>query len=642
MNQLKNDKFKISVNENNNITFLGIIDDLKNMNWVEGKKQWGTVVAPKEIEVNVERKFLENGNLQEVYQFKNISKFPIGFKNTDIGVYTTFNDNYEDAETCIQQKCHTHIFCGGEASYIMALQMGGRAPHIGLKVTKGSIVSYSVERDLTEQSNDRGDFILHPNFDILQPNETVEIIWEIFLFNDKLDFKNKLLETKGFPVIKSSQFTYFLGETINLDILVSGKLKEEEISLKYKNENIPFTISYEGEITKINSQYLPKEVGSVKFDLNINNRKTYCLFYICKPFLHMVEDRCKFIVEKQQYNKNGSVLDGAYLIYDNEENKQYYSHLDDHNGGRERICMAILITKYLQIKQNDLLLESLKKYINYFYRELYDCETGVVYNDVTRNLDWNRLYNYPWVAVFQLELYNLFKDVKYLKNSFNTMQRYYDEGGKSFYGIAIPAVELFDSLKKESLEDEANKFFKNFVEHSKNIIKNGLNYPPFEVRYEQSIVAPAISCLLQAYTMTNDNSFLEEAKRQLNVLDLFNGEQANYYQYEVSIRHWDGKWFGKYGNYGDTYPHYWSSLTGIDFLQYGNISKDEEYITRARASFRGCLNLFRFDGGASCAMVYPQTVNGKKGHYYDPWANDQDWCLYFALKYKETTMDNKI
>ena len=37
-------------------------------------------------------------------------------------------------------------------------------------------------------------------------------------------------------------------------------------------------------------------------------------------------------------------------------------------------------------------------------------------------------------------------------------------------------------------------------------------------------------------------------------------------------------------------------------------------------------------------MVYPDMVNGKKGHYYDPWANDQDWALYFALRYEEATI----
>ena len=59
--------------------------------------------------------------------------------------------------------------------------------------------------------------------------------------------------------------------------------------------------------------------------------------------------------------------------------------------------------------------------------------------------------------------------------------------------------------------------------------------------------------------------------------------------------------------------------------------KEIFYLKKAEASYRGVLSLFRADGSASCAMVYPITVNGKKTHFYDPYANDQDWGLYFIL-----------
>ena len=59
-------------------------------------------------------------------------------------------------------------------------------------------------------------------------------------------------------------------------------------------------------------------------------------------------------------------------------------------------------------------MESLNAYERYVYRELYDENTGVVYNDINRNNDWHRLYNYPWVANFQIALYRLKKDVRYL------------------------------------------------------------------------------------------------------------------------------------------------------------------------------------------------------------------------------------
>ena len=80
------------------------------------------------------------------------------------------------------------------------------------------------------------------------------------------------------------------------------------------------------------------------------------------------------------------------------------------------------------------------------------------------------------------------------------------------------------------------------------------NYPTSEVKYEQSIVAPAVSCLLQAYQISGEQKYLEEARKQLKLLELFNGKQADYHLFENAIRIgtvlvW------KYECYGDTFPH---------------------------------------------------------------------------------------
>ena len=118
----------------------------------------------------------------------------------------------------------------------------------------------------------------------------------------------------------------------------------------------------------------------------------------------------------------------------------------------------------------------------------------------------------------------------------------------------------------------------------------------------------------------------------MEVLDLFNGTQPDYHLYENAVRHWDGYWFGKRELYGDTFPHYWSALTGNVFLLYAQITGDAFYEKRAEDSLRGVLPLIFPDGSASCAYVFPQSVNGISGAYYDPYANDQDWGLYFYLR----------
>lgn len=71
------------------------------------------------------------------------------------------------------------------------------------------------------------------------------------------------------------------------------------------------------------------------------------------------------------------------------------------------------------------------------------------------------------------------------------------------------------------------------------------NYPPHEVNYEQSIVAPAAAYLCDLYRLTGEEKYAQAARIQLAVLDLFQGFQPDYHMNEVAIRHWDGYWFGK-------------------------------------------------------------------------------------------------
>ena len=58
--------------------------------------------------------------------------------------------------------------------------------------------------------------------------------------------------------------------------------------------------------------------------------------------------------------------------------------------------------------------------------------------------------------------------------------------------------------------------------------------------------------------------------------------------------------------YGDTFPHYWSALTGNVFALYAKATKDASYMKRAEDSRRGVLPMIFLDGRASCAYVYPQ------------------------------------
>lgn len=631
-------KFKLEGNMNDGLSYLCNVDDPYQMNWVEGKKKWGTTCCPEGVRCEVERRFLENGNLQETYRFINTTEFPYFFKKTEVGIYATFNDNYEDADICLKKRCHTHIFCGGNFSWVMALRMGGEPPHMGLILTAGCLSCYSVERGeaITEReenlSNDRGDFILHPELDELIPGESAEVTWEIFWFQDQADFKRQLLNHEGFLVLETAQCTVLKGERISFEV-TAGMEGKGAVSIKGKDKDIPFCEKLEDGRIFITCSYKVEEAGEYPVEITVNDKKLRTLFYVSEDPEILAEKRCHFIAGKQQYHGKAEALRGAYLIYDNEEKKVYYSHKSDQNGGRERIGMGVLIALYLQKKEDAELEKSLKSYVEYVYREIYDEKTGEVCNDLCHSNDYKRLYNYSWFALLQLELYSLYRDMKFLKDTYLTLRRYYAEGGRQFYPILLPAAELVKNLEQAGLGKEADNIRRELMAHGDWIMERSLHYSISEVDYEQSIVAPAVDCLVQAYQVSGKRKYLEEAEKQLNVLKLFHAKQPDYNQFENAVRHWDGYWFGKYGMLGDTYPHYWSALTGVAWLRYIKAVGDETDMETVRAILRGSLCLFKENGEAFCAMVFPECVNGKRGHLYDPWANDQDWALYFTLKF---------
>lgn len=162
------------------------------------------------------------------------------------------------------------------------------------------------------------------------------------------------------------------------------------------------------------------------------------------------------------------------------------------------------------------------------------------------------------------------------------------------------------------METEREELLALYREHADRMCERDICYPASEVNYEQSIVAPAADILLSVYALTGDAKYLKAAERQIRILELFNGMQPDYHLHEVAVRHWDGYWFGKKRYFGDTFPHYWSALTGNVFELYGRITGNSAYL-------------------------YPFQVNGREGEFYDAYANDQDWGLYFYLRANDGT-----
>ena len=72
-----------------------------------------------------------------------------------------------------------------------------------------------------------------------------------------------------------------------------------------------------------------------------------------------------------------------------------------------------------------------------------------------------------------------------------------------------------------------------FEAHAQVIAAAGLRYPPHEVNFEQSIVAPATIILLEVYLVTRSQVYLDAAREQLRCLESFNGRQPDYHLHEI-------------------------------------------------------------------------------------------------------------
>lgn len=611
------------------------------MNWVSGDKTWGTIQSAYELDAEVVRGYSSRGTLTETYTFYNRTGFDIYTIGTELGIYAVFPDYYTDAEVCMRQCCNTHIWCGGNSSYIMALRMGGMPPHLGLILREGRLKGYSIMRGQQVSgreenvSNCRGSFLLHPENFHLKPGETYTLSWELVWFADKEDFIRRLRQTEGFISVCADTYLVLGKQPVSFSFWTGaqdGMQDDAQIPQVFRDgRNIPCRKADDG---RWEAGEQPAENGEYSYEIFYGRRKAKARFLVMPPLEELAEKRCRFIAQKQQCMDADSCLYGAYLIYDNEEQQQYYGHQNDHNGARERIGMGTLLAYWLQKHPDSGLQKSLEQYLAYVLRELFDEHTGEVYNDAPKCNDYIRLYNYPWMGQFFLEAYGLWKEDVFLDRYFKCMKHYYEEGGAHFYAIGIPMYESIQIFKKAGREEQAGKLLAYYKEHGAFIISCGRSYPPHEVDFEQSIVAPAASYLCELYRLTGEDRFWQEAEEQLKVLDLFHGFQPDYHMHASAIRHWDGYWFGKRGCLGDTFPHYWSALTGCAYMHAAAAEQlSKAYSGRASNIFKGILSLFREDGSASCAMLYPMSVNGKAASFYDPWANDQDWGMYFALKY---------
>lgn len=378
--------------------------------------------------------------------------------------------------------------------------------------------------------------------------------------------------------------------------------------------------------------YYPKKFGDIRLTVLADGIHTYAEFYHGTEPDVLMKKRLYFIAEKQQYKRADSSLYGAYLVYNNVKKYPIFdSSLRNHNVCRERVGMALLMCHWLQKNGDAFLQDSLNKFIAFAPSGFFEPKTGEVFDGIRKNREFVRLYNAPWVTMLLAKMYNLTDDGKHLEYCIKCLRFYYGGGGYKFYPNAFSMLLIYSVFKKAKMTAKVDEIFGHLKKHADNIARNGLSYPKHEVNYEQTILSPAVTILSEFAVISGDNFYAEEAEKHIKLLERFNGHQPSCHMNETPIRYWDDFWFGEGRQQGDTFPHYWSCLTARAFLDYYNICGGEKYKSAAEECIRNCFCLFNERGEGSCAYVYPYKVNGNKGQYYDSWANDQDFALYYYL-----------
>ena len=581
--------------------------------WVTEQHQWGKcyftadgLVKSEELKVKSERR-QDGDDLVETYIFTNMSKRKVMLRN--IGIYIPLNDNYPDAKTCMTLRCNVHIWPGGKAAYVNAMRMNGVGPHFGLMVTEGEITDYDVwERGQKKgMSNFRGVFALCPPDMTLKPGQSYRLQWRLFTHNGT-DFEEQLLK-RGGMIARSDRYVYAVGETAKVDFVTKTK-----------------TIAKTKKITKTGDNCVEYK-GSHALLLGINGER------------ELIDKRIQFILDHQQMNDPQDSRYGAFMVYDNEGDSIVTSYTrSDLDEGRERVGMGILLAAYGLSSEkgkvkSEKLATALERYAK-FIREKMQQKDYTTGSSVVRKSK-NRGYNYPWVADFYFRMSLLTGNKQYALDGYATLRALYRYFGYGFYCIDYPVTVGLEALKQAGLDFEREQLLYDFKTTADIFLKNGLDFPKFEVNYEQSIIAPAVQFLCEVYLATGEQRYLDGAKKMMPALEALHWHQPSYHMNEIAIRHWDGYWFGKRQTYGDVYPHYWSCITAAAYHYYALATGSSDYREKARRIVENNLSLFFEDGKATCAFVYPRRVNGEAARYADAYANDQDWALMYYLLVNE-------
>ncbi|MFT8640149.1 hypothetical protein [Bifidobacterium sp.] len=571
--------------------------------------------------------------LTERYVWRNVSGGPLTI--SQLSIEAPFNNYYPSAQKALDECVNAHIFAGGSWAWCYAEPMDGSSPSLGMIVRKGALHSYSLQtQNESVFSNVRGHIVLNVTDHAISPDsfggqpilhlqadDSYELVNQVGWYASREAFEDDVDAPASFSALSST-----LGEVIDV-----------ETALDVSADNAHLSI----EATDRGYRIGADEAGSYYIHLSGEDYSacTEVLFYA--PLEETVASRVHYILDHQVASYRPGTLSAAIVSVDTRTKLQIIDPFwNDWTDGSERICMPVLLQKalnhgYLDDGDSIRAQRECDAWRDFAERNLLDASGASRRGSSQPESSFGkRLYDMPWIAQFYCEHFRASGDMHDLDMASRILNRLTELGGQHF--LSIEFAETCECtarlLREQGRGAEADGILDHVLSSADFFLGLGRNLPPHEVAYEQSVVAPLISLLIGAYRITGESKYLDGIRSRLPWLLSFSGFQPDCRLNGVAIRHWDGHWFGIYRSFGDTFPHYWSALTAEVLLRLPEQIADDGTRALAARILRANMANYDADGGATCAYIFPSSVDGRAMNRADPLANDQDEHLNIWLR----------
>ena len=553
--------------------------------------------------VSVEEK---NASIAFSYVFKNEGKKKISLEEGEIGFFASFNDGGAEPDLSVKRRLHAHVRVGGSFAHVFPVRNSGSGPVIALLMTKGRVPSYSVERGV--KKDDRGEILFNFPALSLEPGETYEAAFSLFIADGRWDFEDKKFAL-GAPDIRAYGLCGFEGEALTVRAPEGTALVTEKGSLPFDDGEC--SVALEGS-------------GEKKASVRAHDELFELTYYVLSRDL--AEKRARYLLENQ-YVKEGP-FKGAFCAFDPVRKEQVFkkkpSSPFSFAGERASALLFLLSSLNSGEKFSEEILSAVEDSIAFYDKEVFSDGDFSERADKKKSKYLKDFAEYPLYAAIQYEAYLYKKDVSRLIESAAILMDYYRKGRDSF--TATNVCSVYDALRKEGKDAVASALKTSVVTLADKVLASGNRYGLFKgAAYTPELIAGALSLMTDAAFLSENDYYLVPAEDHLARLKAFSAPSLSYAEDFVPLVYRENRSTGRSVDYS---PYYSNSLVALVFARYAIAAKKDKYFLIAKKIVKACLTLFKEDGSASRGRSLPKTVNDVAPSAYEEISFGEDLILY--------------